>query len=96
MNRVRLRNALKKLPNIALDRSDDENRMIAPQEMLDFLAMAAGIKPVFLMGRGFADSAWIAGVSALARDMSFHVVRGPEWEAQHDPSQTCRTGTSTS
>jgi hypothetical protein len=50
MNRVRLRNALKKLRNIEIDRSDEANRMIAPQEMLDFLAMAAGIKPVFSNG----------------------------------------------
>jgi hypothetical protein len=84
MNRVRLRNTFKKLRNIEFDRSDDANRMIAPQEMLDFLAMVAGIKPVFLMGRGFDDPAWIKGVSALAREMSLHVVCGSEWEARHD------------
>ena len=52
MNRVRLRNALTKLRSIAYDRNDHANRMIAPQEMLDFLAMAAGIKPVPLRNPG--------------------------------------------
>jgi hypothetical protein len=37
------------------------------------------------MGRGFADPAWIEGVSLLAREMSLYVVNGSEWEAQHDP-----------
>lgn len=51
--------------------------------MLDFLAMLAGLKPVFLLGRGFDDSSWIEGVSNVASGMNLHVLIGPQWEAEH-------------
>jgi hypothetical protein len=50
--------------------------------MLDFLAMLAGLKPVFLLGRGFDDPSWIEGVSAVASGMNLHVLTGPKWEVE--------------
>ena len=52
VDKPRLRNALKKLRRIPFDRGDPYNQAIAPQEMLDFLAMISGLKPVVLIGRG--------------------------------------------
>ena len=78
----RLRNTLKKLRRIPLDRSDPTNVAMAPQEMLDFLAMLAGLKAVCLLGRGFDDATWVASVEALAHDMRLHAIRGPEWYAE--------------
>ena len=51
------------------------------QEILDFLAMAAGLKPVFLLGRGLDSPQWVADASGLAGDFGFHVVQGPYWDA---------------
>jgi hypothetical protein len=51
------------------------------QEILDFLAMAAGLKPVFLLGRGLESPQWVADVTGLAADAGFQVVKGPFWDA---------------
>ena len=82
VNKPRLRSALKKLRQVRFDRSDSANVGMAPQEMLDFLAMLAGLKPVCLVGRGFDDPDWVAGVEALARGMNLNVISGPKWYAQ--------------
>ena len=62
VDKPRLRNALKKLRRIPFDREDPYNLATAPLEMLEFLAMIAGLKPVVLIGRGFDDQNWIKGV----------------------------------
>lgn len=82
MNKPFLRNALKKLRAIPFDESEHANVMMAPQEMLDFLAMIEGIKPVYLLGRGFDDPQWIEGVIALAKNMGLHVAEGTMWSAK--------------
>jgi hypothetical protein len=82
IDRSRLRQALRKLREIPFNRDDFANAATAPQEMLDFLAMLGGLKPVFLLGRGFDDPSWIAGVSAVASGMNLHVLTGPKWEAE--------------
>jgi len=82
MNKPVLRNALRKLRGVPFDSSDPANVRMAPQEMLDFLAMAAGIKPVFLLGRGFDDTSWTSGVVAIARGMGHYLIAGPAWNAQ--------------
>jgi hypothetical protein len=74
-----LRNTLKKLRTLPLAKSNHPNVMMAPQEMLDFLAMRAGIKPVALLGRGFDDRQWIEGAVALAHKAGLHVIEGPAW-----------------
>lgn len=51
------------------------------QAGLDFLAMAAGLKPVFLAGRGLDAPAWLAAIGDLAGELGFHVLTGPLWDA---------------
>ncbi len=82
IHKPRLRNALRKLRRIPFDRSDPANVAMAPQEMLDFLAMFAGLKPVCLVGRGFDDPDWVVGVERVAEDMRLHVVYGAKWYAE--------------
>ena len=82
VDKPRLRNALKKLRRIPFDREDPYNLATAPLEMLEFLAMIAGLKPVVLIGRGFDDQNWIKGVQSIAEDMRLYVIEGPKWEAK--------------
>jgi hypothetical protein len=86
MEKAALRNTLKKLRRIPFDEANYANVMMAPQEMLDFLAMTAGLKPVCLVGRGFDDPSWINGVVELAQQMKLHVIQGWPWEAVGDES----------
>jgi len=51
------------------------------QEILDFLAMAAGLKPVLLLGRGLDLPQWVAAASGLAAESGFQIVEGPYWDA---------------
>jgi hypothetical protein len=76
-----LRNTLTQLRAISFDRSVPANASMAPQEMLDFLAMLAGIKPVYLLGRGFDDPQWVEGLVALARKKRLYLLEGPMWDA---------------
>jgi hypothetical protein len=77
-----LRNALKKLRALPLDEAHHHNVMMAPQEMLDYLALLNGQKPVYLLGRGFDDPAWVTGALAMATKAGLHIIEGPQWDAQ--------------
>jgi len=79
LDKIRLRNTLRKLRQIPIDRKDRADSAMLPQEMLDVLAMLAGLKPVYLLGRGFDDRAWIEGVLAIAKFQGLHIVAGPKW-----------------
>ncbi len=81
VHKAQLRNTMKKLRCLPLDRSNTANLAMLSQEMLDFLAMLAGLKHVFLLGRGFDDHEWINGLLGLARQMKLHVIAGPNWHA---------------
>jgi hypothetical protein len=65
------------------------SRVAAPaarQDALDLLAVAAGWKPVCVLGRGVDDPAWLAGAAAVARrlgltartDAGWHPAPGPD------------------
>ena len=82
MDKAVLRSTLKKLRALPLDPANHVNVVMAPQEMLDFLAVRAGLKPVFLVGRGFDDTRWIEGAVAIAKKAKMHVIEGPFWDAQ--------------
>ncbi len=79
MDKPKLRSALKKLMAVPYDTADFANAAAAPQEMLDILATVAGLKPVFLLGRGFDDPSRVRGVSDIAAGMGLHVRVGPFW-----------------
>lgn len=84
MEMSRLRNALKKLRKIQFDHTQMTHVAMASQEMLDFLAMLEGIKPVYLLGRGFDDPDWIVGVYEVAVSTGLKVVKGRGWAAEED------------
>ena len=81
-DKPRLRRTLKMLREVSFDRTDPVNVATAPQEMLEFLAVVAGLKPVFLLGRGFDDPSWIAGVSRVGSTMKLYVILGSKWDAE--------------
>lgn len=81
LNKPLLRNALRKLRQIPLTGTHPAYMATAPQETLDFLAMLAGLKPVYLLGRGLDDPRWVGGVLEIAREMNFHTVQAPYWDA---------------
>ena len=56
------------------------------QDGLDLFAVAAGLKPVGLLGRGFADAAWLGAAEALARTLGLSALTGACWHpALRDP-----------
>lgn len=75
---IKIYQALKDLEDGLAGTADTED---LAQETLDFLAMADGLKPVFLLGRGMEPPQWVAGAAALAGDLGFRVVEGPLWDA---------------
>lgn len=81
MSKIHLRSTLRELRAIEFDHSDFANVAMAPQEMLDFLAMLDGLKPVYLLGRGFDDRNWIKGVEGVAIKKRLNVVHGAYWDA---------------
>ncbi len=81
IDKIHLRNTLRKLRAVPFDLTDDVNVAMAPQEMLDYLAMLSGLKPVYLLGRGFNDHAWVKGVARLSAEKGLHVVHGVQWFA---------------
>jgi len=54
---------------------------VIAQESLDFLAMIGGLKPVYLLGRGFDRSQWVAGVLGIARELGLAAIEGRFWDA---------------
>lgn len=82
VDKARLRNAARKLDAARAAFPDPADRIEAAQEALDFLAMAVGLKPVLLLGRGLDATPWLRAVLQLAIDRGFHVVEGPCWEAE--------------
>lgn len=58
----------------------------AGQEILDFLAMLDGLKPVLLIGRGLDQARWVAGVLGVAKSLGLAIVEGPTWAARPPPA----------
>jgi len=80
-NVPRLRSLMKKLYAAPIEWTDPYIGATAGQEALDFIAMAAGLKPVYLTGRGFDDPRWRDALLSIARTGGFHIVFGPYWQA---------------
>ena len=79
--KAQLRGTLRKLSALSTAAQGGEDNAAAAQEALDFLAMLAGLKPVYLLGRGHNDPTWIEGVRKIATAQKLHVVEGPYWDA---------------
>lgn len=63
--------ALLKVP---VDRRDPHAKMVSAQDTLEFAATLLGIKPVFLLGRGFDDPAWVSAVKGIAAKIGVAVM----------------------
>jgi hypothetical protein len=61
--------------------------MMVSQETLDFLAVIAGLKPVYLLGRGFDDPQWVRRVINIANKLDLHIIKGTEWNARPDADE---------
>ena len=85
-NKPRLRSALKKLYGAKIDWANSYVRGTAGQEAIDFVAMMAGLKPVYVSGRGFDEEGWHAAVLELAASNGLYVVAGAYWEPERPPS----------
>lgn len=85
-NKPRLRSALKKLYGAKIDWADSYVRGTAGQEAIDFVAMMAGLKPVYVSGRGFDEEGWHSAVLELAASNGLYVVAGAYWEPERPPS----------
>jgi len=77
MDNKLLRGVLRKLPI----GDDPEFAPVFAQEALDFLAVIAGMKPVYVLGRPPLDEAWDAAVLGAARALRLHIVEAPYWQA---------------
>jgi hypothetical protein len=80
-DKSRLRQIWRRLAAVPTGEADAEAAAEAAQERLDFVAMLAGLKPVYLLGRGFEDGAWREAVLNLAKELDLHLVIGPFWQA---------------
>ncbi|MBM3488113.1 MAG: hypothetical protein FJX67_16010 [Alphaproteobacteria bacterium] len=81
LGKPQLRSLWRRLAAVAPPGADGADAREATQERLDFLALLAGIKPVYLLGRGYGHGPWREAVLATARDLGLHVVAGPFWTA---------------
>ena len=55
------------------------------QDGLDLLATIAGLKPVCLVGRGFADAAWGAALHRVAAEAGLPVLEAAPWFPSAEP-----------
>ena len=56
------------------------------QDGLDLLAVAAGLKPVCLLGRGDVDGAWLEAARAVAADLGLAAHDGVGWLPEAPPT----------
>jgi hypothetical protein len=75
----RLKDIAFSLRSLVAEQPDDPE---LAQKALDFLALVAGLKPVFVAGRGSGvDGGWQAAIGAMATAAGFVVRQGPLWDA---------------
>ena len=81
-----LRNILKRLFDLQMYCERELNADAALQEILDFLCMAKGVKPVFVTGRGIDNPNWISGIIKIAKEAGYYVQNGKFWDAYEWPA----------
>jgi hypothetical protein len=74
-----VRRAVRNLLKVPIDRREPYAKAVSAQDTLEFAAMLLGIKPVFLLGRGFDDQAWISAVRQTASDLCVALVEDAYW-----------------
>jgi len=78
----RITTAYRRLGGVAGSLGAGLDAAAAGQDMLDFLAMLAGLKPVLLIGRGLDEPRWVAGVLGVAKSLDLAIVEGSYWNAR--------------
>jgi len=78
MDNKLLRSVLRKLPI----GDDPDFAPVFAQEALDFLAVIADAKPVYVLGRPPLDEDWDKAILGAARALRLHVAEGPYWQAE--------------
>ena len=76
-----MRRAYQGLTRLAEALGPAADAVVIAQESLDFLAMVGGLKPVYLLGRGFEEPQWVAGVLGIARELGLAAIEGRLWDA---------------
>jgi hypothetical protein len=71
-----VRRVVRELMRVPTDRSGIEAQHVTAQDTLEFAAVVLGMKPVFLLGRGFNDPSWISSVRQLASKLRLEVDEG--------------------
>src|SRR5215831_15257999 len=77
-----VRRVVRELMKVQVDRSGVEAQHVTAQDTLAFAAMLLGMKPVFLLGRGFDDPSWISSVGQLASKLRLEIDEGVCWEPE--------------
>ncbi len=76
-----MRRAYQGLTRLAQSLGPAADAAVIAQESLDFLAMVGGLKPVYVLGRGFDRPQWVAGVLGIARELGLAAIEGRLWDA---------------
>lgn len=75
----RLRNTLRKLRASIAEPVTPEDARTMAQDLLDFLAVQAGIKPVQMLARDYDGAYWNAAIVDIAERYGFAIIEGPQW-----------------
>src|ERR1700687_838532 len=74
-----IRRIVRALLKVPIDRREPHAKVVSAQDALEFAAMLLGIKPVFLLGRGFDDQAWISAMRQTALDLGVGFAEDVYW-----------------
>lgn len=75
----RLRNTLRKLRASIAEPVAPEDAEAMAQDLLDFLAVQAGIKPVQMLAQDHGGAYWNAAIVDMAERYGFAIIEGPQW-----------------
>lgn len=78
----RLRNTLRKLRAAIAEPVAPEDAEAMAQDLLDFLAVQAGIKPVQMLARDSGSAHWNAVIVDIAERYGFAIIEGPQWRVR--------------
>ena len=81
----KLRNTFRKLRTSITDPVAPEDATTMAQDLLDFLAVRAGIKPVQMLARDYGSAHWTAAIADIAERYGLAIIEGPQWRVgNHD------------
>lgn len=74
-----LRAVVRRLGKIRAGQNNLYARVSMHQDTLELAALLAGMKPVFLLGRGFDDLTWVSQIKKIAADLRLEIVEDSCW-----------------